>query len=92
MGRSKTLPRSFYDRETLTVAADLIGKVLVHRSKAGVAAGAIVETEAYIGESGGAVVAVGTPEQVAQLEVSHTGRYLRATLAEGRSHAYAAGR
>ena len=51
MGRIKTLPRSFYDRETLTVAADLIGKVLVHRTKAGVAAGAIVETEAYIGES-----------------------------------------
>jgi excinuclease ABC subunit A len=44
------------------------------------------------GEEGGAIVAVGTPEQVAQIEASHTGRYLRATLAEGRSHAYASGR
>jgi DNA-3-methyladenine glycosylase len=32
------------------VAAELIGKVLVHRTRAGVAAGIIVEVEAYIGE------------------------------------------
>ena len=44
------------------------------------------------GEDGGLVVATGTPEQVAQIERSHTGRYLRTVLAEGRSHAYAAGR
>ncbi|HEV8210103.1 MAG TPA: excinuclease ABC subunit UvrA [Vicinamibacterales bacterium] len=44
------------------------------------------------GEDGGAIVAIGTPEQVAQVEASHTGRYLRPVLAEGRSHAYAAGR
>jgi excinuclease ABC subunit A len=44
------------------------------------------------GEDGGYVVAVGTPEQLVQVEASHTGRYLRAVLAEGRSHAYAAGR
>jgi DNA-3-methyladenine glycosylase len=52
MRRNKrVLPRRFYDRDTLTVAADLIGKVLVHRNASGVTAGAIVETEAYIGES-----------------------------------------
>ena len=44
------LRRSFFNRPTLDVTADLIGKVLVHRSRAGVAAGMIVEAEAYIGE------------------------------------------
>jgi DNA-3-methyladenine glycosylase len=44
------LSRSFFDRPTLDVTADLIGKVLVHRTRAGIAAGMIVEAEAYIGE------------------------------------------
>jgi DNA-3-methyladenine glycosylase len=40
----------FYRRPTLSVARDLIGKVLVHKSSQGTTAGAIVEVEAYIGE------------------------------------------
>ena len=59
----------------------------------------VIKTADYIidlgpegGEEGGRMVATGTPEQVAQIEASHTGRYLRTVLAEGRSHAYAAGR
>ena len=44
------------------------------------------------GDEGGYLVTTGTPEQIAQVEASHTGRYLRPVLAGGRSHAYAAGR
>jgi len=44
------LNQSFYERPTLTVAADLIGKVLVHRTRGVVTSGMIVEVEAYIGE------------------------------------------
>jgi DNA-3-methyladenine glycosylase len=45
------LRRSFYSRPTIDVARDLLGKVLVRASPAGVAAGLIVEAEAYIGEA-----------------------------------------
>jgi excinuclease ABC subunit A len=36
------------------------------------------------GDAGGTVVASGTPEQVARVEASHTGRYLRPLLSQGR--------
>ena len=43
------LKRSFYQQEVLTVAKELLGKILVHESVGGTTAGRIVETEAYMG-------------------------------------------
>jgi len=45
------LRREFYNRPTLDVARDLLGKVLVHRRGDTLTSGVIVEVEAYIGES-----------------------------------------
>jgi len=45
------LSRDFYNRPTLDVARDLIGKVLVHHRRGVRTSGVIVEVEAYIGES-----------------------------------------
>lgn len=42
------LPRSFYDQHTVSVACDLLGKVLIRRSLGKWLGGIIVETEAYL--------------------------------------------
>lgn len=43
------LPRRFYDRDTVTVARELLGKLFVHRVAGVDLIGRIVEVEAYLG-------------------------------------------
>ena len=46
----RMLERGFYERDTVTVARDLLGKVLLHGVDDNLLAGRIVETEAYLGK------------------------------------------
>ncbi len=43
----RPIPRSFYQRDTVDVAQDLLGKVLVRRINDKIVSGIIIETEAY---------------------------------------------
>ena len=45
----RRLPRSFYNRDTIVVARELLGKYVVHQSRGVKRIGRIVEVEAYLG-------------------------------------------
>jgi DNA-3-methyladenine glycosylase len=45
----RKLPRSFYDRDTIVVAKELLGKYLIHAARDVERVGKIVEVEAYLG-------------------------------------------
>ena len=46
----KRLPREFFARDGITVAKELLGKVLVHKTEVGTIRGIITEVESYMGE------------------------------------------
>jgi DNA-3-methyladenine glycosylase len=48
--KAKKLARSFYERPTLKIGPDLIGKYIVFRSPDGKLSARIVEVEAYVGQ------------------------------------------
>lgn len=75
------LPRSFYERDTVAVARDLLGKIVVHQPARGaLCAGRIVEVEAYVR------VYSGEPDRAAHAHRGLTPR-TRAIFGPG-GHAY----
>jgi DNA-3-methyladenine glycosylase len=57
LNRTRVFPKvrplklGFFRRNTLNAARNLIGMLLIHRSREGITAGIIVETEGYMGKS-----------------------------------------
>ena len=50
MEERQRLSREFFARDGITVARELLGKILVHETKLGKVRGVIIETESYMGE------------------------------------------
>ncbi len=51
IAEQKRMSRDFFTRDGLTVAKELLGKVLVHHTEAGIVRGVITEVESYMGET-----------------------------------------
>ena len=51
LSQAKILPRAFFNRDAVTVARNLLGKLFVRREGRKLLAGRIVEDEAYLGQA-----------------------------------------
>jgi len=79
------LPRAFYERPTVAVARDLLGKVLVRRLGRRTLRARIVEVEAYLGEKDAASHARGGPTPRAAIMFGPPG-FLYVYLVYGMHH------
>lgn len=68
------LPESFYDRDAVIVARQLLGKHLVRRTREGMCRGVIVETEAYLHEGDSACHTFKGPSRKNQTMFGPAGR------------------
>jgi DNA-3-methyladenine glycosylase (3mg) len=68
----KKIKREFYNRDSLIVARELLGKVLVHETESRKIAARIVETEAYMGVTDKAAHSYGG-RRTARVEVMYGG-------------------
>ena len=58
------LPLDFYNRDSVTVARELLGKVLVRRTPQGLVPARSVETEAYLGENDAGSVTISNSPRI----------------------------
>jgi DNA-3-methyladenine glycosylase len=72
-GNWPPLPKTFYERDTVRVAKELLGKVLVRRQRGVVLQGLVVEVEAYRGEDDPASHAFGGPTRRNQVMFGEPG-------------------
>lgn len=70
----KPLPTTFYRRDTVLVARELLGKVLVRQTGGALLTGRIVETEAYTGPGDPASHAARGPTQRSRIMFGPPGR------------------
>ncbi len=70
----KQLPFEFYQRDTITVARELLGQLLFHHDGINFTLGRIVETEAYLGEGDSASHSFGGRTQRCQTMFAQAGR------------------
>ena len=77
LGRVTLLKPDFYNRDPRQVARALLGKLLIRKTRRGILAGRIVETEAYLGQSDAAAHSAAGKTATLSIPISPRGRVIR---------------